>query len=78
MFEAPLPLGEDGGIELRVVLNRSSVEVSGNQGDAVITSLVFPDPDAVGVEVYAEEGSPRSIEVDVWELSVAAGERSEE
>lgn len=77
VFEAPLPLGEDGRIELRIILDRSSVEVFGNQGDAVITSLLFPDPDAVGVEVYAE-GSPESIEVDVWELSVGAGERSEE
>lgn len=50
---------EDGLIHLQVFLDRSSVEVFANHGRRVISDLIFPPEDALGVEIYAPEGSVR-------------------
>jgi sucrose-6-phosphate hydrolase SacC (GH32 family) len=68
VFEAPLELGEDDAVEIRVVVDRSSVEVFADRGEVVITSLLFPSPGSAAPEIYAE-GSPDTIGLDVWELA---------
>ena len=49
----------DGKIRIKILLDWSSVEVFGGAGEAVITDLIFPDPDSDGVELFAEGGSAR-------------------
>ncbi|MNI77295.1 hypothetical protein D3C73_1335770 [compost metagenome] len=36
-------------------MDRSSVEAFAGGGQAVITDLIFPEPDSTGVDVYADE-----------------------
>ncbi|MFJ9148426.1 glycoside hydrolase family 32 protein [Streptomyces sp. NPDC102270] len=55
---APLK-AENGKVELRILVDWSSVEVFGGSGEAVITDQIFPDPDSQGVQVFAENGSVR-------------------
>ncbi|MFB7513388.1 GH32 C-terminal domain-containing protein [Streptomyces sp. NPDC056144] len=59
--EAPLPAtsAPDGSrtVRLRILVDSSSVEVFGGAGEAVITSLVLPDPDAVGIAFTTEGGT---------------------
>ncbi|WP_406054278.1 GH32 C-terminal domain-containing protein [Streptomyces sp. NBC_01077] len=49
----------NGKIELRILVDWSSVEVFGGEGEAVITDQIFPSPDSDGVRIFAEGGSVR-------------------
>ena len=66
-FDAPLTI-DDGPLELRVVVDRSSVEVFGPGGRPTLTALVFPDADAVGVEMSVEGGIGGPVALDLWSL----------
>ncbi|MDQ3790885.1 MAG: GH32 C-terminal domain-containing protein [Actinomycetota bacterium] len=58
----------NGKVTLRVLVDRSSVEVFGGGGQAVITSLVFPGPASDGVDVFAEGGNARIDRLTVWHM----------
>ncbi|MEU5282256.1 GH32 C-terminal domain-containing protein [Streptomyces asoensis] len=58
----------NGKIKLRILVDRSSVEVFGGSGEAVITDQIFPDPAAQGVQVFAENGSVQLDKATVWHL----------
>ncbi|MEV0976397.1 GH32 C-terminal domain-containing protein [Streptomyces sp. NPDC049915] len=64
---APLQ-ARNGKVELRVLVDWSSVEVFGGRGEAVITDQIFPDPDSQGVQVFAENGSVKLDRARVWHL----------
>lgn len=52
---APLqPVG--GKVKMRIYVDRSSVEVFGNDGRQVITDIILPDRSSKGLEVYASNG----------------------
>ncbi|GJF35026.1 hypothetical protein KNE206_77260 [Kitasatospora sp. NE20-6] len=65
---APLKPQKDGKIHIRVVVDWSSVEVFGGQGEAVITDQVFPDPSSQGVQLFTEGGSARLDSLKLWHL----------
>ncbi|HZG74808.1 MAG TPA: GH32 C-terminal domain-containing protein [Paenibacillus sp.] len=50
---APLP-NRDGTIKLRVFVDDTTVEVFANDGEAVMTAIVFPDPLSRGLELFAD------------------------
>ncbi|AIQ63017.1 glycoside hydrolase [Paenibacillus stellifer] len=52
---AKLEVGSETATELRIFVDRSSVEAFAGGGQAVITDLIFPEPDSTGVDVYADE-----------------------
>ncbi|GGY22377.1 glycoside hydrolase family 32 protein [Streptomyces djakartensis] len=64
---APLK-AENGRIKLRILVDWSSVEVFGGNGEAVITDQVFPDPSSTGVEVFAEGGTAGLDQLRAWQL----------
>lgn len=64
---APLPL-RDGRIKLHILVDSSSVEVFGNDGEVVITDRVFPDPRSGRVELFADGGSARLVSLELWPL----------
>jgi fructan beta-fructosidase len=64
---APL-LPEQGRIEMHVFVDRSSVEVFGNRGRAVITDRIFPGPGSRGVALYSSGASTRLHSLEAWEL----------
>lgn len=53
---APLKL-KDGKLKLRFFVDESSLEVFANDGEAVVSSLIFPDPTSNRLELTALEGS---------------------
>lgn len=57
---APLPL-ENGSLDLRVVVDSSSVEVFAAGGRVTLTELAFPGPDAHDAALYTE-GAPSLVE----------------
>ncbi|MEU3935861.1 GH32 C-terminal domain-containing protein [Streptomyces sp. NPDC029044] len=64
---APLK-AENGKVKLRILVDWSSVEVFGGDGEAVITDQVFPDPSSTGVEVFAEGGTATLDVLRAWQL----------
>ena len=63
------PVGiRNGRLKLQIFVDRNSVEVFGNDGEAVVTDLVFPKPESRGLEAYAKGGSARLASMRVWKL----------
>ncbi|MDZ7692472.1 MAG: glycoside hydrolase family 32 protein [Balneolaceae bacterium] len=64
---APLqPL--DGQIKLHIFVDRSSVEVFGNDGRVVITDRIFPSSDSDGISLFSTGGATQLINLDIWQL----------
>jgi fructan beta-fructosidase len=63
----PLTL-QDGTFSLRIYLDAQSVEVFGNKGEVVISSLIFPESAFTGLECYAAAGEARLLSLDVFRL----------
>ncbi|MER5829927.1 GH32 C-terminal domain-containing protein [Streptomyces sp. NPDC002130] len=64
---APLK-AKNGKVKLRILVDWSSVEVFGGDGEAVITDQVFPDPSSTGVAVFAEGGTATLDDLRAWQL----------
>ncbi|MEO1528086.1 MAG: glycoside hydrolase family 32 protein [Planctomycetota bacterium] len=64
---APIAM-RDGVYRIRVLLDRSSVEVFGQDGECVLTERIFPSPSSRGVEVFAENGDVLVQSLQVWRL----------
>ncbi len=64
---APLK-AKNGKVKLRILVDSSSVEVFGGNGEAVITDQIFPDPSSTGVEVFAEGGTATLDHMRAWQL----------
>ncbi|WP_230986800.1 GH32 C-terminal domain-containing protein [Cohnella fermenti] len=59
----------DGKIRLRIVVDRASAEVFGNDGLAVVTDQIFPPLAAAGLELYATGGSVTLNSLSVYPLA---------
>jgi fructan beta-fructosidase len=66
---APL-LRKGGPISLRIFVDTSSVEVFVNDGELVLTSLLFPAPEGSGIEFFGSEGTKFSS-LELWPLKSA-------
>lgn len=67
-YSAPLPL-TGNRLKLRILVDRSSVEVFANDGRTTITSQIFPDPDANQIYVYPVQGKVKLMNLDLWKLN---------
>jgi len=65
--DAPLKLGAEEALEMRVFVDRSVVEVFAN-GRAAMTLRTYPPEGCDGVALYAEGGEANMVSCDVWEL----------
>lgn len=66
---APL-LRKDGPISLRLFVDTSSVEVFVNEGEQVLTALIFPTKDQQGLEFFGSQRT-RLSNLKVWPLKGA-------
>jgi fructan beta-fructosidase len=57
----------DGKLEIRVFVDRSSVEVFAN-GTVAMTALVFSDPASTPGRLYCRGGAMNVVSMEVWEL----------
>ena len=56
-YTAPLAPDAQGRISLRVLVDWSSVEVFGQDGQVLLTAQVFPSPTSNGISLYATGGT---------------------
>jgi sucrose-6-phosphate hydrolase SacC (GH32 family) len=68
---APLDVAAGRTLKLHIFVDRCSVEVFGNSGEAVISDLIFPSAGSQRVELYSEGGQVRVVKPDVWRLKSA-------
>ena len=71
VHRAPLgaPLTPEGGkIKLRILVDSCSVEVFVNEGRAVISDLIFPNVQNMGVKLYTQDGGISVNRLDIWRL----------
>lgn len=61
---------DDGTISLRVLVDRSSVEVFANDGRLAMSNLIYPDWQSDGISLFTENGDAEIVSLDVWELSL--------
>jgi fructan beta-fructosidase len=69
--QGPLTLDHRGHIRLHVLVDASSVEAFGNDGETVVTDLVFPGSDSTGIEVYSSDGTCELVDCVVYRLKSA-------
>jgi sucrose-6-phosphate hydrolase SacC (GH32 family) len=58
-------------VKLHIFVDRSSVEAFGNNGQTVITDLIFPEPNSEGIGFYSMGGSVKLLSLDIWKLASA-------
>ena len=67
IYDAPLP-PQNNRVRMRLFLDWGSVEVFGNDGAAVITADIFPDPQRGGLELFADGGDAKLVSLKVSPL----------
>lgn len=56
-------------VKMRILVDRSSVEVFGDDGHVVFTDQIFPDASSQGVQVYATGGSVTLSSLDAYQVN---------
>ncbi len=68
VYAAPLAAAREGRVRLHVFVDACSIEVFVNDGERVVTALVFPSDNDRGVEVFSTNEGDRISGLDVWPL----------
>ncbi|KAL4916410.1 glycosyl hydrolase [Aspergillus aurantiobrunneus] len=68
VYYAPSAPSADGRVVLRILVDWSSVEVLGGQGEASITSQIFPPGDAVYARLFSTGGETTDVKLRVGEV----------
>jgi sucrose-6-phosphate hydrolase SacC (GH32 family) len=66
--EAPLGPIDQHLIKLRILVDRSSVEVFGNDGRAVLTDQIFPQLSSDGMRLDVQGGTARLVDLHLYQL----------
>lgn len=61
-------------LEMRIFVDRSSVELFADRGQAVITDLIYPDPASTGITVFADDERKVIESLHVYEFSSPGGQ----
>jgi sucrose-6-phosphate hydrolase SacC (GH32 family) len=65
IYYASLRPDSQGKITIRVLLDGSSVEVFGGQGESVITAQIFPGDDNQAVSLFSDVNAFKAVSVTV-------------
>lgn len=66
---AKLALGDGNKpVQIRVIVDATSVEVFADGGRAVLTDQIFPKPDSRGFSLFANGGEAKLRSLEAWEL----------
>lgn len=68
--DAPLP-NREGKVKLHIFVDACSVEIFVNDGESVITDLVFPSADSRGIEFFGSTNRARISSAELWTLRSA-------
>ena len=63
----PLRL-DDQTVKMHIIVDRSSIEVFGNNGEMVITDQIFPNPSSQNIKVYSKDGNVLLKSLEIYPL----------
>ncbi|HAM5141194.1 TPA: glycoside hydrolase family 32 protein, partial [Escherichia coli] len=63
-----IPLPADSVLSLRIFIDRSSVEVFVNDGDACLSSRIYPQPGERDISLFANLGKASLYDAGYWSL----------
>jgi sucrose-6-phosphate hydrolase SacC (GH32 family) len=66
---------EDGKIKLEILIDRTSVEIFGNDGKLVMTNCFNPEPDANELVLYNTGGELLVEKLEVYPMISMYGEK---
>jgi fructan beta-fructosidase len=61
-------------VKLHIFIDRSSLEVFVNEGEAVLTDRIYPSPASDGIELYSDAGKGRVLSLSIWKLRSVWGQ----
>ena len=67
-YQAPLKI-RNSKVKFHILVDHSSIEVFGNDGESTITCQIFPDPESRGVSISSQSSLLKLIKMDVWQLA---------
>jgi sucrose-6-phosphate hydrolase SacC (GH32 family) len=70
-YYAPLTPGSGGKVTLRILLDSSSVEVFGGEGEVTLSAQIFPQDTGIDVRLFSTGGSTRGVTIDAKVLRSA-------
>jgi len=56
-------------VTMHMFVDRSSIEVFGNNGEKAITDLIFPDPSSLGLQLYATGGDVKVNSLHLYKMN---------
>jgi levanase/fructan beta-fructosidase len=59
-----------GKVQLDILLDKSSLEVFVNNGEAVLTTYIYPDEDADGISAFVQHGKATFLTLNIIDLSI--------
>jgi fructan beta-fructosidase len=59
---------QNSRLKLHIFVDRSSLEVFVNDGEAVLTERIYPSPGSDGIELYSEAGKGKLLSLTVWKM----------
>lgn len=62
---------QDGVIRLHIFVDRSSVEIFGNDGWVVFTEQIFPAAESLALEIFADGGEVALEQLEIYQLNAA-------
>ncbi len=63
------PMAPDNGrVRLRILIDRTTVEVFGNDGDVVMPACFLPEENTAPLELFAAGGAARLVSLDVYPM----------
>lgn len=68
-YSAPLYPSAENRIKIQVITDVSCVEVFGNQGEQVISGLIFPDSESNGIKLFSEGGATKLLSLEINRLN---------
>jgi levanase len=71
IHRAPISLGANGEVTLKVLVDWSSVEIFAQDGSVAITDQIFPDASSDGLEAFATDGDAVLTSINVTPLRSA-------
>jgi sucrose-6-phosphate hydrolase SacC (GH32 family) len=70
-YYAPLAPGSGGKVTMRILLDSSSVEVFGGEGEVTLSAQIFPQDTGIDVRLFSTGGSTSGVTVDAKMLGSA-------
>ncbi|RQO72719.1 glycoside hydrolase [Pedobacter sp. KBW01] len=56
-------------VKIQILIDKSSLEVFGNSGEKVISTMIFPDEKAIGITAFSKDGKSTLSSLKIWDLS---------